>query len=71
MREERGVTHEYRVCIDIPEGDEWEAQQLVTGWDSTLRDAREYARSMDLSAYPKGTRAFVESRTISDWKEVD
>lgn len=63
--------NQYRVIIDVPEDDEWEAQQLL---DYMVFDdeqkARAYANTMNLSKYPKGTSTFLEVRPRTQWRRL-
>lgn len=63
--------YEYQVVIHVLEDDEWEDQELVSGntW-LTPGEADEEKDGLDLSRYPKGTYAYVEFRSHTDWKRL-
>lgn len=65
---ENPMNYEYRVIIDIPEDQWWDAQELVDGEVFLTPGEAETRRGeMDLSRYPKGTTTYVEVRSFTDW----
>lgn len=65
------MAQQFRVIIDIPEDDEWEAQELI---DSLVfedeQKARAYGNSLNLAAYPDGTTTYLEWRPKPEWRRV-
>lgn len=63
---------QYRVITAIPETDEWAEQELVSGeeWDHLHEAEAEMALPLP-EGYPAATRRYIETRSYSDWEEVD
>ena len=61
---------EDQVVTDIPEDEEWDAQELVM-LVSSLKEAEEMVKRPIPDHYPEGSKRYIEFRTYTDWERID
>lgn len=65
------ATHyEYQVVTHVPEDDEWEDQELVSGVLTKEEAMVEVAKPIDRRYYPEGTTCYIEVRSYTDWERL-
>jgi len=61
--------HEYQVVTFIPEDDEWDEQEIVSG-PLGLREAEADVLRPIPAHFPEGTKRYIEVRSYTDWERL-